>query len=159
MSSIVNVAEVVAKLPEPSVTVNVTVSAPVAPHKSLKPEELCVQVKGPQASVAVEPPWLLNHAANWAALPDPSHSTVSSAAANVITGSTLSSTVTVAVVVVELFEGSVTVKVTELSPKSEHVNAVWLNESVTPQASLEPLSTAAAVVEALPSESNWIVMF
>ena len=104
-----NVAVDVAKLPEPSVTVNVTVSAPVAPHKSLKPEELCVQVKfepavgeSPQASVAVAPPWLLNHAAKAAPLPAPSHSTVEFAAANVITGSTLSTTVIVAVAELKL---------------------------------------------------------
>ena len=36
VSSMVNVAEVVAELLEPSVTVKATVTAPVAPHKSLK---------------------------------------------------------------------------------------------------------------------------
>ena len=154
VSSIVNVAEVVAKLPEPSVTVNVTLAAPVAAHKSLKAVKSLVQVKGPQASVAVAPPFEANHAFRAATLPEPSHSTVELAAASVITGSTLSSTVTVAVVVVWLFDGSVTVKVTVLSPRSLQSNAVLLKPSVTPQASAEPLSTAAAVVEALPSESN-----
>ena len=84
-------------MPELSVTRKITVSAPVAPHKSLKPVELCVQVKfepavgeSPQASVAVAPPWLLNHVVKAAPLPAPSHSTITSAAANVITGLTLS---------------------------------------------------------------------
>ena len=160
VSSIVNVAEVVAKLPEPSVTVNVTVSAPVAPHKSLKPVELCVQVKGPHASVAVEPPWLLNHALKAVTLPEPSHSTVELAAASVITGSTLSSTVTVAVAVLELPLLSVTVNVTTLSPRSAHVKADLLKViDAMPQASEELLFTAAAVVEASPTESNWMVTF
>ena len=66
----------------------------------------------------------------------------------------MSSTVTVALAVVTLLDGSVTVKVTEFSPRSSQVNAVLLNESVTPHASLDPLSTAAAVVVALPEASN-----
>jgi hypothetical protein len=38
VSWIVNVAEVVLVLPQSSVAVNVTVAAPVAPHKSLNEE-------------------------------------------------------------------------------------------------------------------------
>ena len=104
--------------------------------------------------MAVAPPWLFNHAVKAAELPAPSHSTVELAAASVITGSTLSCTVTVAVVVVWLFDGSVTVKVTVLAPRSVQSKDVLLKDRATPQASAEPLSTAAAVVVAFPLESN-----
>ena len=56
VSIIVNDAEVVAAFPQLSVAVNVTVAAPVCPHKSLNVVKLFVQVTPEQASVAAAPP-------------------------------------------------------------------------------------------------------
>ena len=44
LSVMINVAEVVAILPDSSVTVKMTVSLPVPPQRSLSPVELFVQV-------------------------------------------------------------------------------------------------------------------
>ena len=56
VSCIVNVAVVVLVLPQASVAVKVTVTAPVAPHRSLNDDELLLQVTPPHTSLAVAPP-------------------------------------------------------------------------------------------------------
>ena len=76
VSSIVNVAVVVAVLPHASVAVKITVALPVAPQSSLNAVKLLLQVTPLHASVAVAPPLLASHAFSAAVLPAPSHSTV-----------------------------------------------------------------------------------
>ena len=66
---------------------------------------------------------------------------------------------TVAFAVVWFPEGSVTVNTTGFAPTSEHVKSVLLNDKVTPQASVDPLSTAAAVVEPFPDALRVTVTF
>ena len=75
-------------------------------------------------------------------------------------GTMLSVTVTTAVQVLLLPFTSVTVNVTLLAPTFAQVKAVWLKPRVAmPHASVEPLFTAAAVVEALPLVSKMTVTF
>ena len=105
----VNVAVDVEALPHSSVAVKVTVAAPVAPQRSLRAVKLLVQVTVPQASVAVAPPLLLNHVLRSVVLPEPSHSTVRSAAGVVMAGAVSSLMVNVAVVDVALPHASVAV--------------------------------------------------
>ena len=62
VSSMVKVAVVVLVLPQSSVAVKVTVSAPVAPQRSLNPVELLLQVTLPQLSEAAAPAMLANQA-------------------------------------------------------------------------------------------------
>src|SRR6188474_2279612 len=89
VSSIVKVAAFVIELLHSSVSVKVTVSLPVAPHRLLNPTELFVTVALPHTSVPLK---LTSHAAN---APDgsvvPSHSTVWSAGMLDHTGSVVSS--------------------------------------------------------------------
>ena len=70
------VAVVDVLLPHASVAVKITVAAPVAPHKSLKPVKLLLQVTPEHTSLAAAPPLFANHAFNAPVFPDPSHSTV-----------------------------------------------------------------------------------
>ena len=91
LSSMVKVPVVVDLLPQSSVAVKITVAAPVAPHKSLKPGLLLLQVTLLQASVAAAPPLLSNHVLKSSALPDP-HSTVGLLACLVIVGGVVSET-------------------------------------------------------------------
>ena len=100
--------------PHSSVNVNVTVSVPVAPHKSLKPVLLLVTAAVPQVSV---PEKLTNQAAN-APLGSavPSHSTVISAGGVAHTGSVVSSIVKIASCVIAFPLASVNVKVTVSVP-------------------------------------------
>ena len=76
VSSMVNVAIVVAVRPQPSVAVKVTIVEPVAPQLSLNPEKSLDQVILPQLSEATAPPLLFNQALRSLVLPLPSHSTV-----------------------------------------------------------------------------------
>ena len=62
VSSMVNVADVCDSLPHSSVAVKVTVRLPVSPQSSLSASKSLLQVKSPQASSAVAPPWLSNQA-------------------------------------------------------------------------------------------------
>ena len=75
-------------------------------------------------------------------------------------GATLSSTVTTAVQLEVLPLASVTVSTTLLAPTLEQskLETSMVVEAI-PQASLEPPSTSAAVMEALPLASNCTVMF
>src|SRR5690606_36120346 len=81
-------------------------------------------------------------------------------AAHFATGATLSSTVTI-VIQVEVFPfTSITVNVTVFGPTSAQVKSVTSIEVLAiPQASVEPPSTSAAVMEALPFASSCTVMF
>jgi hypothetical protein len=77
-----------------------------------------------------------------------------------IVGGVLSTTVTVAWQVDVLFAASFTVSVTVFGPLLAQVNALGLTvRDVIPQLSLLPLSTSAAVIEALPLASNTTVTF
>ena len=116
LSSMVNVAVVLEVFPQSSVAVKVTVSAPVAPQRSLKPALLLLQVTLPHASLATAPPLLESQAAKAAALPAPSHSTVSSAATVSMLGSVVSSMVNVAEEVTVLPQSSLAVKMTVALP-------------------------------------------
>ena len=70
-------------------------------------------------------------------------------------GAVLSTTVTTAVQVALLVEASATVRVTLLVPTLAQVKAVWLRVVLaTPQLSVEPLLTAAALVLAVPAASR-----
>ena len=85
VSSIVNVAFASIKFPQSSVSVNVTVSVPVVPHRSLNPALLFVIVALPELSVPVK---LTNQSAKalfGSAVP--SHSTVISAGGFIHVGS------------------------------------------------------------------------
>ena len=80
--------------------------------------------------------------------------------AHTAVGGLLSSTVTVAVQVLVLPFTSVTVSVSVLGPTSEQSKLVWLKERLRmPQASPDPLFTAAAVAEPLPLASSCTVRF
>ena len=74
VSSMVKVASRVMALLLESVRVKVTVSVPVAPQSSLKPELLFVMVTDPQLSVPEKV--LFNQLLNSVVFPVPSHSTV-----------------------------------------------------------------------------------
>ena len=91
-------------MPESSVAVKVTVTAPVGPHRSLNDTspssepKLCVHVSSlSQASAATAPPLSSNHVLNAVALLA-THSTVFETAWVVISGSVTSATVTFSVV-------------------------------------------------------------
>ena len=73
----------------------------------------------------------------------------------VAVGTILSSTVTVAVQVLELPLPSVTVKVTVLSPRFVQSKVVWSRARVaTEQLSLDPLSMSVAAMVTLPVPSS-----
>lgn len=77
-----------------------------------------------------------------------------------ITGDTVSSTVTIALLEALLPEASITVRVTVFVPKSEQPNIFWLRLKLeTPQLSLLPLFTSVAVVLAVPFASRYMVTF
>ena len=80
MSSIVNVAVEVTVLPKISVAVNVTVAAPVSPQRSDRLVKSFVQVTAKQLSLTVAPPLEVNQSFSSEVFPEPSHSTVRSAA-------------------------------------------------------------------------------
>src|SRR5580658_10656490 len=152
LSSTVTVAVAVEALPLSSVTVSVTVLAP----RLEQVNAVLLRLNDAIVQLSVEP--LFTAAAVVEALPVASKYIVTFCATAV--GAILSSTVTVAVAVEALPLSSVTVSVTVLAPRFEQVNAVLLklNEAIV-QLSVEPLFTAAAVVEALPVASKYIVTF
>ena len=136
LSSTVTVAVQVEVFPPTSVTVNVTVFAPILEQLKLFGETASEAI--PQASeeplstsaAVIEPFPLLS---NW---------TVT--VWQVATGATLSSTVTVAVQVELLPSLSVTVKVAEFEPTFEQLNVEGdTDKEAMPQASLDPLSMSA----------------
>ncbi len=70
-------------------------------------------------------------------------------------GATLSSTVTTALAVASFPLLSVTVRSTLFVPTFEQSKSVWLKaKDAIPQASSEPLSTSAVVMEAFPLASS-----
>ncbi len=70
-------------------------------------------------------------------------------------GATLSSTVTTALAVATFPFTSVTMRSTSFVPTCEQSKAVWLKaKDAIPQASSEPLSTSAVVMEAFPAASS-----
>ena len=86
VSSIVNVDDVVEVFPQSSEAVNTTVVEPVAPQSSDIDVKSLLQVMLPQLSEAEAPPFESNQAPRASRLPDPSHSTVTSAEAGSIEG-------------------------------------------------------------------------
>ena len=111
VSSIVNVAVVELLLSQSSVTVNVTVTVPVAPQSSLKPSKSLLHSMLLQLSVAEAPPLLSNHAFRASRFPAPSHSTVWFDAIGSITGATASINVMICSAVLVLPQSSVAVYV------------------------------------------------
>ena len=97
VSSMVNVAVVVAVFPQLSVAVKITVAVPVVPQSLLSVVKLLVHVTLLQLSVAVAPALFCSHSNRETLLPLPSHSTVKLLALLVIIGAVLSSTVIVCV--------------------------------------------------------------
>ena len=93
VSTIVKVASRVIELPLESVSVKVTVSVPVAPQSSLKPELSLVTVTPVQLSVPVKV--IFSQLSNSDTFPVPSHSTVKSLGGVTHVGSSVSLTVTV----------------------------------------------------------------
>ena len=150
LSSTVTIEEHVDTFPLMSVTVNITVLAPMfeqsnvlisiviesIPHASLEPLSICV-------AVIVANPCASNETVNgW----------------HTATGAILSSTVTIDVHVDTFPLISVTVNVTVFGPTFEQSNVVTsIAIKSIPQASLEPLSICVAVIVADPSASNWTV--
>ena len=152
MSSTVTVAEQVLLLPFLSVTVKVTVFAPTFVQSKLV--LLKTKLSMPQASV--EP--LFTAAA--VVLPAPCAFNCTVIFWQFATGATLSSTVTVAEHVEVLPLLSVTVRVTVLAPIFVQSKLVLLKARLAmPEASLEPLFTAAAVVLPVPWAFNCTVTF
>ena len=90
----VNVADVELVLPAASVAVKMTCTDPAPPQVLAMVVKSLLQVTPLQLSVAAAPALLLSHAIRAAVLPDPSHSTVSSAAGVPMVGPSLSSTIT-----------------------------------------------------------------
>ena len=147
VSTTVTIASHVATLPSLSVTVNVTVLAPVIEQSN----DVIEAAKEAIPQLSVEPPSI--SAATIVALPAASNVTVMSE--HKATGATLSSTVTVEVHVETLPLISVTVKVTVLAPNSVHVNAPGATaKEAIPQLSFDPLSISAPVIVAFPAASN-----
>src|SRR5688572_10243490 len=93
ISSIVNVAVVETEsgfIGSSSVAVKVTDTVPVAPHAEVNEVKSLLHTKeAVQASDALAPPLLANHALRAAVLPAPSHCTVIGAAGSIIPGATL----------------------------------------------------------------------
>ena len=151
VSTTVTVAVAVETLPLTSVTVKVTVLAPVLAQ--VKEVLLNAYVAIPQLSV--DP--LLIWAGVIVAVPFAPNCTVIFCVNTV--GLIVSCTVTVAFAVATFPLISVTVKVTVLAPTLAQVNEELLNESVAiPQLSVEPLSIWAGVIVAWPFAFNWTVM-
>jgi hypothetical protein len=88
VSCTVNVAVVVAKLPQASVAVKTTVTA--AEQSLANPLKLFVHVTAEQESEATAPPWLANQSLSAVVLPDPSHSITRFEACTEITGAVIS---------------------------------------------------------------------
>ena len=112
VSLIIKRATVLLEFIHSSVTIKVTVISPAKPHVVTSALSVYVQVKAPHASVACACPFKDNHAAYSPVLPEPSHSTISSTASTVIVGAVLSPIIKLAVVVINLPQSSVAVKVT-----------------------------------------------
>ena len=113
----VKVAEVELVLPAASVAVKMTCTAPAPPQVLAMVVKSLDQLTPLQLSVAAAPPLLFNQAISSAVLPDPSHSTVSSAAGVPMVGLSLSSTTTSNVALVVLPWMSVAVYVTVVDPR------------------------------------------
>ena len=116
VSSMVNVAVVLLLLSQSSVTVNVTVTEPVAPQSSLKPSKSLLHSKLLQLSVADAPPLLSNQALRSSMLPAPSHSTVWSDAIGMMTGASSSMRVMICSAVLVFPQSSVAVYVRRYAP-------------------------------------------
>ena len=155
LSSTVIVVEHVSVFPAISVTVNVTsTGAPMLAQMKVFGETSLVTIE--QLSEEPTDILLISVAFN---VYEPSASNWIVIGAQTATGSIISWTVTVAVHVDSLLLVSVTVKVTELGPKSEQVKSVLLATTLwIPQLSFDPLLISSAIIEAFPAASNWIVI-
>ena len=120
VSTLLNVAVVVAEFPQPSVAVKVTVAEPVSPQPSESVEKLWDQITPEQLSAALAPPFVANQVIKSSVTP-PSilHSMVWSEAAVVITGGVVSWIAYVALVVAVLPQSSVAVKITVIAPLAQ----------------------------------------
>ena len=146
LSSTVTVALQVETLPFTSVTVSVTVFAPISEQVNAFGDT----TRDATAQLSELP--LSTSVAEIVAFPEASNCTVMFWQSAV--GATLSSTVTV-----ELHEAvfplpSVAVRTTVFAPTLAHVNASGVAAKVNEQLSEEPLSTSAATILAFPEASN-----
>ena len=138
--------------PEASVTVKVTVFAPILLQSKSVLSTVILSIE----QLSVDP--LFISATVIEALPELSIAT-SISLKHIASGAILSTTVTSAVHVVSKLLPSVTVSITEFTPKSSQVKVVFEAESViVEQLSLEPLLISAAVILPLPLASNSTVM-
>ena len=152
VSAIVMIAVVALLFPFTSVTVKVTVFAPISAQvksvwsrDNVATEQLSVE----PLSISVDV---------MTALPVASNCTVIFCAATV--GITVSAMVTTAVVALLLPLTSVTVKVTVFAPISAQVKSVWSRANiVTEQLSVELLSISAGAMVTFPLASNCTVIF
>ena len=151
MSSTVTVNVAALVFPLISVTVSITVLAPTLAQSKLSGATLSDAT--PQLSLLPLSTW----PAVIDVFPVASSCTVMSRAN--ATGATLSSTVTVAVAVLVFPLISVTVSITVLAPTlaQSKLSGDTLSDA-TPQLSLLPLSTWAAVIDVFPAESNCVVI-
>ena len=151
LSSTVTVKLVILVFPLTSLAVNSKVLVP----KSVQSNSVWLMARLSRLQFSVVP--LSTSSAVRVAIPIESSSSVTFCATAV--GANRSTTVTVAVAVETFPLTSVTVKVTGLAPKSAQLKSVWLRLMLPmAQAPPEPLSTAAAVVLALPEASRSRVM-
>ena len=151
LSSTVTVAVWVETLSLLSITVNVTVFKPtLAQLKEVvsKASDLIPQASLLPLSISVI-----------VIVPFPAASNSTVALCVIAIGSTLSSTVTVAICVETLSLLSVTVNVTVFKPTFSQLKEVVSNsKDLIPQASFDPLSISSVVIVALPEASSWTVV-
>ena len=138
-------------MPEPSVTVQVTV---VAPNGKLVGALFVVEATL-QLSAVVGVPSVTFEAA---VAHVPASTLTLTAAGAVMVGSMLSTTVTTCVAVAVLPDASVAVRVTTFDPTSPQPNVVLSRDSVNVQLSLLPLSMSAAVIVIEPVASRLTVI-
>ena len=152
VSKIVTIEGAVAKLPEASVTVNVTLFTPK--FEQVNDDGVAVNEDTPQLSLE---PLLIEAPANVKVPLLPKYAVKFLAIA---IGLIVSATVTVAVPVLIFPFTSVTVNVTVFAPLLAQVNVKGDAVIVLiPQASDDPLLICEAVIEAVPDEFNWTVIF
>ena len=140
----------VAVLPDPSVTVQVTVVVPRGKLAGALFDAVALQLS---AIVGVPRVTFANAAAQV-----PESTFTFTAAGAVIVGSMLSTTVTVAVASCVFPLPSVAVNVTTFAPRSSQSNEVISSDNVYVQLSLLPLSMSDVVMLADPEASNATVM-
>jgi hypothetical protein len=151
LSTTVTTCVAVAVLPDPSVTVQVTV---VAPNGKLAGASFVVEATLQLSPVVGVPRVTFARAV----VHTPASTLTLTAAGAVMVGSMLSTTVIVAVTLCVLFEPSVAVNVTVFEPRSSQSNEVLSRDNVNVQLSLLPLSTSAVEIVTDPEALRFTVI-